>query len=250
MRYPLKPMQKQKNRISSRTVAFSLVELLVVMAIIGILLAVAAPLIPSLLRGNQVDSGINTLSGILEEARETATSGNTYVWVAFTDAPLNSPVGTWVAVIQSQDGTETGINSTVTPSWAASIAVPGNTSTPGTANLQLHSKIQNLPGIQIVDANKLAATLISQAPASTAATTLYENGQTWNITTLQNPSLNTASGVSNFNHAIEFTPNGEAHVPIWDSNIQFGLVPTLGSSTNSALFNISRLTGKTTVYRQ
>jgi type II secretory pathway pseudopilin PulG len=223
------------------------VELLVVLGIIAILVAIAAPLVPSLLRANQLDSSVNTLAGILEEARESATAGNTYIWVVFTDPSATSPAtGTWVATIQSQDGTETGIvNPTPPPPWVNTISVPGTT-----ANLILHSKLQNLPGVGIVQLNKLPASLTS--PANTKVPTgaydliLTESSLQWVVTTSASTGL--GSNVY-FTHAIEFTPNGESHAPAWNSNIQFGLVPSVGPTTNSALFNVSRLTGKTTIFR-
>jgi prepilin-type N-terminal cleavage/methylation domain-containing protein len=220
---------------------FTLIELLVVLGIMAILVAIVSPLVPSLFRANQLDSSVNTLSGILEEAREAATGGNTYIWVAFTNPVLGSPAkGIWVSTVQSLDGTETNVNTSAptTPVWGA-ITVP-STSYP---NLRLHSKLQNLPGVDIVSSTTLSATLTAKAP-TTSITQLAPVA--WTVTTLANAMA--GSGVS-FVYAIEFTPNGEAHVPIWSSNIQFGLQPTIGSTTNSVLFNVSRLTGKTTVYR-
>jgi hypothetical protein len=201
-------------------------------------------LIPSLLRGNQMDANVSTLSGILEQARETATANNTYVWVAFTDPPsASSPVGIYVATIQSIDGTESPINTTVTPSWATIATIPGT-------NLNLLGKIQNLPGVTIVDNNNAAlpAAMLAAAPPAASAQNLFETSMQWTVTPLQYTSLGTGHY---FTHAIEFTPDGEAHVPTWSSNIQFGLTPSLGTaSSNPVLFNVSRLTGKTTVYRQ
>ena len=233
---------------------YSLVELLTVFAVISILAAASAQLVPSLFRANQVDANVATLSGILEQAREAAISGNTFVWVAFTDNANDT--GMWVATIQSQDGTDSAIDQTGTlsaPIWATSgITIPG-APIAGTY-LQLPSKIQNLPGVKIVDASALSTATWaskSQMPSATTATPLFEpSGMQWTVSTLQNTGA--GAGVY-FTHAIEFTPDGEAHVQgspgTWYANIQFGLTPTKGALTNSQLFNVSRLTGRVTVYR-
>ena len=113
------PLPRQKlpwARVRSQR-SFTLVEILVVLAILAIMAAIAAPMITSLLRGNQVDSSIVTLTGVMEQAREAAMSGNTYVWVAFTPTNSIAANGIWVATIQSEDGTESPVNYTITPSW-------------------------------------------------------------------------------------------------------------------------------------
>ena len=105
--------------------------------------------------------------------------------------------------------------------------------------------------------NGFPASLTANAPDNPSP--LFESGAvlqngstqgpvTWTVTTLQN--TNVGAGVY-FTHALEFTPTGEAHVPTtWSSNIQFGFIPSIGPSKNLVLFNVARLTGKTTVYRQ
>ncbi len=216
-----------------------MLELLSVLAIIAIISAIAVTSIPMLQKANQIDSSAALVTGILDLAHEAAISSNTYVWVAFTDPPVNSSFhGIWVATILSQDGTESPINTgtSANPTWATSVTIPGN-------NLQLLNKVQGLPGVSFTDVSALPTSLTSQAP--TSPTSLFEGSVTWTVTPLQN----SVSSTIYFTHAIEFAPNGNAHVPTWNSNIQFGLVPVQGSKTNAVLFNVSRFTGKATTYR-
>jgi prepilin-type N-terminal cleavage/methylation domain-containing protein len=66
--------------------AFSLVELLVVIAVLGILAALVVPALPSILGGKGVARAINDASSILELARTEAMSHRTYVYVGFLNA--------------------------------------------------------------------------------------------------------------------------------------------------------------------
>jgi len=223
---------------------FTLVEMLTVMAIIAILSVASVPLISSLMKANEMDTSATTLSGILEQARETALSANTFVWVALTDAPENSPVGTWVATIQSKDGTSDDVTSGT--SWQQNLAFP-------TTNTQLLDRVRQLPGVRLVSPTSLSSTLTAKAP--TAQDSTYLLGQNafnanWTITNL--PNVGSISGSTAFTHVIEFTPSGEAEVPgaDWYNNIQFGLVPTIGSTQNAILYDVVHLTGKTSAYRQ
>ncbi len=74
---PLDPYFTARRKFRASP-SFTLVEMLVVLGIIAILSAIAVPLIPALMRSNTLDSNVQTLTGILEQARETAISGNTY----------------------------------------------------------------------------------------------------------------------------------------------------------------------------
>jgi prepilin-type N-terminal cleavage/methylation domain-containing protein len=234
--------------------SFTLVEMLVVLAIIAIISAIAVPLIPSLMKSNTIDSNVQTLSGILEQARETAISGNTFVWVAFSDPPAASPgTGEWVAVFQSQDGTDP-INQSGTGWTTTGITVPG---TVGSTPIQLVGKLQNLPNVQITDFTNTMLSAVSNNMSSSGfysssqtITNLFEpSGMQWTITPLANTEGYSASKPY-FTHAIQFTPDGEAHVQAWSSNVVFGLIPSTGTSTNNVVvLNISRLTGKTSVFR-
>jgi Tfp pilus assembly protein FimT len=223
--------------------------MLVVLAIIAIISAIAVPLIPSLLKSDTLDSNVQTLSGILEQARETAISGNTFVWVAFTDPPAGSPrSGSCVAVFQSQDGTDP-IN------FTNALVVPG-TVTNTTTSLVMVGRLQTLPGSAIADPSGLPAAIANLGnsigvtnPATLTATNSTGLPLQWTVT----PYANTEGYSSTnpyFKRAIEFTPDGEAHTLAWNPNISFGLTNSISTSTNNlVLVNISRLTGRTTILR-
>ncbi|MCE0484848.1 MAG: prepilin-type N-terminal cleavage/methylation domain-containing protein [Methylacidiphilales bacterium] len=235
--------------------AFTLVELLVVIAIIVLLTAIAVPVLPSLMKSNQFDANVSTLAGIMEQARETAISNNTFVWVAFNEPSTTSPGnGIWVASIKSADGTDPVTQSGGNSGWLTPLTIPNSN-----PNLQLLSKIQNLPGIKVVDWDQITAPVKNNGltPPTPPTSPTYLQGSTkttegplgWTVTPAQyTAGYNSTTGI--FNQAVEFTPDGEAHVVAWNSNIQFGMVSSTSSATNNvALLNLSRLTGKLTVYR-
>ena len=222
-------------------VAFTLVELLVVMGIIAILTAIAVPLLPAMMRSNQMNQNISNLSGVLEQAREAAVAQNTYVWVAFTSPSSGSPSdGIWVATFQSNDGTETGVNTSTSssPSWTNTASIPG-------ANLQVQSKLKNLPGAQIVASSGLPVSITTNFP--TVLTTSLQTNLAWTVAQAGFTDLTNAT----FTQAIEFTPSGEAHTGLSASYnyVQFGLTATTGSTADSAGFSVSKTTGHTSVYR-
>jgi len=71
--------------------AFTLLELLVVMAIIAILMVLIAPAFTSIKTGNDVTTAANTIKGVLDTARTYANANNTYVWVGFYEENVSQP---------------------------------------------------------------------------------------------------------------------------------------------------------------
>ena len=236
---------------------FSLVELLTVIAIIAILSAIAVPLIPSLLRSNTQDAGVAQLSGILEQAREEANSKDTYVFVMFTNASMNSPVGTYIGIFESKDGTEVPSNGT--SAWA-----PSSQTWPS-SNYQLMSPIIHLNGLAVLPNSSANAPLLSDVITDVVNELKVSNNNplppqnTGTDTTIASPIQSGLNWTYNagyqsfiFTDAIEFTPDSEVHASStgWYSNAQFGVVPTVGNATNNAVvYNMGRLTGTTAVYR-
>jgi type II secretory pathway pseudopilin PulG len=102
---------KQRERAS----AFTLLELLIVVGIIGLLLVLIAPGFTSIKSGNDFTTAINGIRDVLANARTYAKANRTYVFVGFAevDASVDSSVTPQVAgfgrvavaVVASKDGT-------------------------------------------------------------------------------------------------------------------------------------------------
>jgi prepilin-type N-terminal cleavage/methylation domain-containing protein len=87
---------------------FSLIELLVVMAIIALLAASTGPAISGLMGAGTVDKAIGDLSGTLKQARAYAMANNTYVRVVIGSAVPAGELQPKLVVVSlySLDGTE------------------------------------------------------------------------------------------------------------------------------------------------
>src|SRR2546430_852324 len=95
--------------------AFTLVELLIVIGIIGVLLVLIAPAFTTIKSGTDVTSAAYTIKGVLDTARTYAKANNTYTWVGFyeenvenaTSPNSSSPaIGrVFISVVASKDGT-------------------------------------------------------------------------------------------------------------------------------------------------
>jgi prepilin-type N-terminal cleavage/methylation domain-containing protein len=104
--------------------AFTLLELLIVIAIMAALMVLIAPAFTNLKTAGDVTSAAYTIKGVLETARTYAKANNTYAWVGFSEENANSippttptatPSGSpypsgrlVVAVVASTDGSNLG----------------------------------------------------------------------------------------------------------------------------------------------
>jgi type II secretory pathway pseudopilin PulG len=111
---------RQRERAS----AFTLLELLIVVGVIGLLLVLIAPAFTTIKGGTDVTSAAYTIKGVLDTARTYAKANNTYTWVGFYEEdvsqasviPAPDPrctgcVGRLVmSIVASKDGTDLGAN--------------------------------------------------------------------------------------------------------------------------------------------
>src|SRR5437879_494848 len=96
------------------TFGFTLIELMVVIAIIVILMALLAPAFTSVKSAGDVTSAAYTVKGVLDQARTYAQANNTYTWVGFFEENVSNPspnsatpkIGRIVmSIVASKDGT-------------------------------------------------------------------------------------------------------------------------------------------------
>jgi len=117
-------------RQRGRSGAFTLLELLVVLAIILVLTALVVPAFTSIKSAGDVTNAAYTIKGVLETARTYAKANHTYTWVGFFEEDVSQPstnpatAGTGrlvVSIVASRDGTSiydpnaTGTNNFIDP---------------------------------------------------------------------------------------------------------------------------------------
>lgn len=88
--------------------AFSLTELLIVVAVIALMLALGAPALVSIAQGGAMKKAISSVSDTVELARIEAMSTSSWVLVGFADTSAEGSTGglqTSVFVVATRDGT-------------------------------------------------------------------------------------------------------------------------------------------------
>jgi prepilin-type N-terminal cleavage/methylation domain-containing protein len=94
-------MKKFTTKFHLRNGAFSLVELLVVIAIVSILMVAAVTAFTTIGRAGKLTKTGYDIAGLIEQARSYAMAQNTYVWIGFETDTNNSLV---VGVVASRNG--------------------------------------------------------------------------------------------------------------------------------------------------
>ncbi len=226
----------KKENLSSASKGFTLVELLAVLAIMGLLAAVAMPSFTAMVvNAPKIDQAMASCGSALEQARQYAVANNTYTWVAFyqdTSDATGSKI--YTAVLASTDGTDPTNGFTVTGIVSA-------------GNYVQVSKIASFPQIALESAginSWIGLSTLTPTPSSLASNVVSFN--------LNVPAKGT---VETFNQVVQFSPAGEARISSGlVSVIELDLNPVKGPSNsldrhNIAVIRLSGMTGQVTLYR-
>ncbi len=220
---------------------FSLIELLSVMAIIGMLTAAAVPALNSINAGGGVTKAAYDMSSVLEQARSYAMANNTYVFVGLaevsaTTAESAAQIPGRGRVVMAAAGSKDG-----TRGFGA-----GNTNLVGLSKLRRFDNLHLADTVPNTD-NMSRPTVGNEYRAGNTAF-VAESSFNWPLT---------GTSAFTFTKIIQFDPRGTAsvqssarHLPQW---MEIGLAPTKGDAVvddaNRAALLLDGVTGSVKIYR-
>jgi prepilin-type N-terminal cleavage/methylation domain-containing protein len=222
---------------------FSLVELLVVLAIIAILSSILVVSISGLKGSRDLAKAAYDIQGVLDQARTSAMASGTYTWVGFFEEnPANQgTAGTGqvvICVVSSADGSKLYTSSSPISQLPS-------------ASLNQVSQLMRIPNLHL---DTLAASAIPARPTPPAAVDQVGNTSFANTPSFTFPLTGTAKYT--FTKIIQFSPQGDATriVDAPTQLIEIGMRPTHGStvattSTDVAAIQVSGIGGHVTLYR-
>jgi prepilin-type N-terminal cleavage/methylation domain-containing protein len=228
---------------------FSLVELLLVLAVISIMTAFAVPAMNGIKDAQNVTSATSTISNALQRARTYAVAHNTYVWVGFYEEAATAPAPTHVfpysgvgrvimGMVASVDGTKIYPDSVT----SGLLNPPSVTPSPIIA-------IDKLIRVENIHVTDLGAPTGTGTPLSSRPKGAYGSGSTelYGVNS-DDPSAQaehsfTLNGYT-FYKTVRFGPGGE--VSIDDSSAiqrigEIDLRPTHGTAINLTTSNVAAI---------
>lgn len=204
----------------SRSRGFSLVEMLAVVAIIGIVLTFLTPAFASIKTANDLTNATNGLAGTLERARTYAMANNLYVYVGIAEvnadvaaatvpqSPATTTAGGRVAVVAvaARDGTRGYdlLPSLPDPAWSNYNRGSG---------LVPLSKLETYENVHLASSLGTIPVTGSMARPSVSGTYSLGNPACLSVTPFSWPlSTDIGAGQYTFNKVVQFDPQGVARI--------------------------------------
>jgi prepilin-type N-terminal cleavage/methylation domain-containing protein len=213
----------------ARLRAFTLLELLTVMAIISVLLVAVRPAVSSLSMSGSFTNSMNQVAQAFDLARQRAISKNTYVWVAFHEGVDNKVPYLDVCVVESKTGTDT-------------LAWNGSATLPSDPNFTLVQRTARIPQLDLVPAGQVTEAQIPSLPSLNESPSDMAKTVSFRF-----DAAKSAWSGADFDHVVEFTPSGEARISKGlVGYIEVGLKHWPKSTP--AVIRLSGITGLSTVY--
>jgi prepilin-type N-terminal cleavage/methylation domain-containing protein len=238
MRVPrMFPAPKPRTSVSG----FTLIELVMVMAIMLMVLGFAAPSVVGILKGKKIEQALSTVTGVLEQARMDAATQNTYLWTGFMNvAARDSKSGVdelWMMTFRGRSGEN---------------RIPTNAE-----DVLPVSTLQRVEGVNMVEVDKLPDRVKALLPVTykdVASSPKSQAKLTWKGTA--------ATGTREFDRILLFTPRGEAlwetgspkELPLSEPNFVVGLSRTQNGNVapnekDMAVVLVAGVTGRVSVGR-
>jgi prepilin-type N-terminal cleavage/methylation domain-containing protein len=223
---------------------FSLIELLTVLAIIGLLVGMSGPMLSGLMQSGNANRAISGTASVLDLARQYAVTDNTYTWVVFASNPASSSGGgsLYAVILGSKDGSNTADGLTAIDLDTVKMYDLGSPS----SNLTVLHKMEVYRGAQLET--------LAQSPSPVSPVPVGPN----NKVSFKFPG-SAAEGIGFVNdnptqqRIVQFSPNGQSRVSTATSQvIELGVQGMKGSildPKNVAAVQIDEFTGQTRVYR-
>ncbi len=213
-------MSPQHSPVSPGVRAFSLVELLAVVAIIGVVMAFLVPAYTSIKTANDLVQATNGVAGVMERARTYAMANNLYVYVGIAEVNADAPADrvpqtpatstgggrVAVAAVAVRDGTRGYdlLSSLPSPAWAdynrgAGLIPLGKLEV--YENIHLAGSLGTIPGTGSMARPPVSGAYILGNPACKSITPF-----SWPLAT------DLGKGQYTFDKVIQFDPQGVARI--------------------------------------
>src|SRR5438477_12738929 len=238
---------------------FTLVELIVVIALISTLMVLVAPAFTGIKSAGDVTSAAYTIKDALEQARTHAMAYKAYVWIGFYEEPAGQP-----STNPATPGTGRIVISTIASADGTTVYNPRSLAAIDPTRVSQLNKLVKVEGTPLAAFPYGSGTrdTFDSRPA-----TIYETAKIGD-TTPPNPSLtpfqypvgNPAPAAQyTFVKAVEFSPRGEARIDNRNYTLktvaEIGLQPTHSTavdvnSRNIIVIQFGALGGDLKIYRR